>query len=66
MDIEQLDDGFDENVNSKDVQPNKTKYRDPIILKNDELITLYKEILAHITYLNENIINLDEVGDSNE
>ena len=48
------------------VKEKETEYKDPSILNNAELIDLYKNILLHINYLNENIINLDEGGESNE
>ena len=48
------------------VKEKETEYKDPSILNNAELIDLYKNILSHINYLNENIINLDEGGESNE
>ncbi len=70
MDIEQLEDDINNSI-VNDTVPSKvkekeTEYKDPSILNNAELIDLYKNILSHINYLNENIINLDEGGESNE
>lgn len=70
MDIEQLEDDVNNSIVNDDVpskvKEEETKYKDPSILNNAELIDLYKNILLHINYLNENIINLDEGGESNE
>lgn len=70
MDIEQLEDDVNNSIVNDDapakVKEKETKYKDPSILNNAELIDLYKNILSHINYLNENIINLDEGGESNE
>lgn len=70
MDIEQLEDDVNNSIVNDDVpskvKEEETEYKDPSILNNAELIDLYKNILLHINYLNENIINLDEGGESNE
>ena len=70
MDIEQLEDDVNNSIVNDDVpskvKEEETKYKDPSILNNAELIDLYKNILLHINYLNENSINLDEGGESNE
>ena len=70
MDIEQLEDDVNNSIVNDDVpskvKEKETEYKDISILNNAELIDLYKNILLHINYLNENIINLDEGGESNE